>query len=159
MSGNIHLKHLAPVAEKQWTFNLKKTLGVTNCQTFLCSVTLLFFWISRLCPIAVRNSKDMFWPLHLSLKSWMWLTKLFLNYICMCQKLASNELVLLVILGQFGVRTFPKGSPGAPRPSRLLPNQQHCWKSNFSVSREVSWWNKFNQLFPFSFGHAHAIFC
>lgn len=75
-----------------------------------------------------------------------------------CRESASNELVLLVMLWQFGSRPFTEGSPGAPRPSQFLPSQQHSWKFNFSVSREVSWWNKFNQLFLFSFGHVHVIF-
>lgn len=69
-----------------------------------------------------------------------------------------SRLVLLVLLGSWVPSPFAEGSPGAPCPSQLLPSQQHAWKLNFLVSGEISWWNKFNQLFLFSFGHVHAIF-
>lgn len=67
-------------------------------------------------------------------------------------------LVLLVLLGSWVPSPLAEGSLGAPWPSQFLPSQQHAWKLNFLVSGEISWWNKFNQLFLFSFGHVHAIF-
>lgn len=76
----------------------------------------------------------------------------------MCRDLASNDLVLLVTLWLLGAWAAPKGKHRGSLPSQLLPSQQQWWQFNFSVSEEVSWWNKFNQLFLFSFGHAHAIF-
>lgn len=123
----------------------------------LCSMTLLFVWISHLYPVAVQNSVKFCFDLgYLSLEGWTWLTKLFLNCICV-SGIDFRKAAPAHVASAVWPHPFPKGKPRSSLPSQLLPGQQCCWKFNFSVSGEVSWWNKFNQLFLFSFGHTHAI--
>lgn len=158
-SGNIRPKHLTPVTQKHYTLNSKRRSASQTIRRFslMFHDTLILLnlpFVPSCCP---KLYKVLFWPwlsqlggadmtdqtfseLHLCVRDWL-------------QKSWSCSCCFSSLAPSFSKREAQElpTPPGSCQASSAVENLI------FFFSREVSWWNKFNQLFLFSFGRTHAI--